>query len=96
MDGTIEGELLIPPPCDLVLSDMQMPEMDGYTLAATLRAKGWTGRIVALTAHAMGGDEQRCLAAGCDAYASKPIDKAQLIEICSGTDRSGIATQRAA
>ncbi|MEI7657392.1 MAG: ATP-binding protein [Phycisphaerae bacterium] len=81
-DGTIDGPLLDDPPCDIVLTDMQMPEMDGYTLASTLRAKGWTRRIVALTAHAMSGDARRCVEAGCDTYASKPIDRAGLIEVC--------------
>jgi CheY-like chemotaxis protein len=81
-DGTIDGPLLDDPPCDIVLTDMQMPEMDGYTLASTLRAKGWTRRIVALTAHAMSGDDRRCVEAGCDTYASKPIDRAGLIEVC--------------
>jgi PAS domain S-box-containing protein len=82
VDGTVEGALLDDPPCDIVLTDMQMPEMDGYTLAATLRAKGWKRRIVALTAHAMSGDAQRCVESGCDTYASKPIDRAGLIEVC--------------
>ncbi|MBX3386081.1 MAG: PAS domain S-box protein [Phycisphaeraceae bacterium] len=81
-DGTVEGRLAEKPACDIVLTDIQMPEMDGYTLARTLRARGWKGRIIALTAHAMTGDEEACLAAGCDAYASKPIDRATLIEMC--------------
>jgi CheY-like chemotaxis protein len=70
-------------PYVLLVSDMQMPEMDGYTLAATLRKRGSTVAIVALTAHAMAGDRQKCLAAGCDDYAAKPINKAKLLEVCS-------------
>ena len=69
-------------PYDLLISDMQMPEMDGYTLASTLRNRGFTIGIVAITAHAMAQDLARCLDAGCDAYATKPIDKANLIAIC--------------
>ncbi len=77
------GSLRDPPPCDLVVTDMQMPVMDGYTLASTLRQKGWTVPIIALTAHAMSDDAARCLAAGGDAYASKPINRQALIGLCA-------------
>ena len=68
-------------PPDLLLLDMQMPRLSGYETAERLRAAGFDRPIIALTADAMHGDMDRCLASGCDAYLSKPIDAAQLVEI---------------
>jgi signal transduction histidine kinase/CheY-like chemotaxis protein len=67
-------------PFDLLLTDVQMPEMDGHTLARTLRQQGATLPIIALTAYAMGSERQACIDAGCNDYAAKPIDRARLIE----------------
>ena len=61
---------------DLVITDMQMPKLDGYELMRRIRATDWSGHIVALTAFAASEDEDKCRAAGCSHYLTKPIDPA--------------------
>ena len=64
---------------DLVLLDMDLPIMDGWTVARTLRERENQTPIIALTAHAMSGDKEKAIAAGCDDYHAKPVDFSRLL-----------------
>jgi two-component system, cell cycle response regulator DivK len=66
---------------DLLLLDMNLPVMDGWTVAQTLKGEAATNHIpiIALTAHAMAGDRDKAIAAGCDDYHAKPVDFSQLL-----------------
>ncbi len=91
-DGAQAVERLLAEPnrFDLLLLDMQMPVMDGYTAARRLRELGFDLPIVALTAHTMAGDAEKCFEAGCSAFLGKPIERSQLIEVLENAKNEAI------
>ncbi|HLA45077.1 MAG TPA: response regulator [Aggregatilineales bacterium] len=76
-EGVAKAEQEVP---DLILMDLSLPHMDGWTAAGRIKANANLAHIpvIALTAHAMVGDRERALEAGCDDYISKPIDLREL------------------
>ena len=90
-DGTLNGPLQSPFPFDIVFTDMQMPELDGYSTAKLLREKGCTQPIIALTAFAMEGNSHDCLRAGCSDYLSKPVKREALLNTCARSGAQSLA-----
>lgn len=80
LDRALEADAAAEP-FDVILTDMQMPVMDGYTATRKLREHGYTRPIIALTAHAMTDDSLKCVDAGCDDFASKPVNRQKLLEM---------------
>jgi len=79
-DGKQVVDEALKQPYDLIFMDIRMPNMDGYEATRILRKKGVTTPIIAITAYAMRGDDEKCISAGCDDYLSKPIDRKKLVE----------------
>jgi two-component system, cell cycle response regulator DivK len=81
-DGAEGVNLAATDPPDLILMDLNLPVMDGWEAARRLKADQRTASIpiIALTAHAMAGDRERALAAGCDEFDTKPIDFDRLVQ----------------
>lgn len=82
VDGRQGVEMATTEMPDVILMDMSLPEIDGWEATRMIKGNPQTSAIpvMGLTAHAMAGDREKCLAAGCDEYGAKPVDFADLIE----------------
>ena len=82
-------------PFDMIVMDVQMPVLDGLAATRELRERGFAGPIIALTARAVSTDRDRCLAAGCDDFLSKPVTRGKLVRLLASHLRRHQAAQEA-
>lgn len=80
-DGRAAVDLALEKPYDVILMDMEMPVLNGFDAVRELRARGYRGLIVAVTAMTREGDRERCLAIGCDRYLAKPFSRDDLASV---------------
>ncbi|MFO1065858.1 MAG: ATP-binding protein [Pirellulales bacterium] len=88
VDGTVDGPLRSDAPWQVIVTDMQMPEMDGFEAVRILRSKGCSLPIIALTAFTLQDERDKCFEAGCDEHLMKPIDRQKLISAVSAWDQA--------